>query len=390
MATTQKHNAKMALRLQPGLLQSANEVYGGSSSAQTLGAGHQIAWDEFGLEQIQELDDDQSVESGGFEYAGNQTALKVPSNTVGGPMRYEGIEPVLLAAMGYERPTPDGEEDGFSPESLGSGFYSHVFEIDKHDRHNAAYRTAPDLTGITQASISFDATDRKNRAMTIGIAYGTTDHRYKDCMATSFSISGSASDGLVKWSMGVLGFKEERADYSSSNWTLRSGNNSAQNVLFRHLTCKLGAIASRSAVDIIDFNFNLEIPIEDMQSSESGEFITEPYLNDKYKATLELTLARHEADTWRTALETPTAQSCSFEFTSGSYGLKILFENLKITNSNISGDGLPKQKLVFQCGPQPSGGTDFSSELGNHVLVMDGPVVIHYTSKNSDNWLRLE
>jgi len=390
MATiTRKHLENMAIRLQPQLLQAANEIWGGSSSAQTLGALNKIAYDSESLEQKQELDEDESIETAAFQKLGNQTGLRVTGD-ISGPMRYDGVEPILFAAMGYERPTPDNEEDGFSPESVGGSLFSHVWELDRNDRHNAEYRTAPDLTGITQASISFNATDRKNRAFTIGVVREINDHRFKDCMVQSFGFSGTAADKMIKWNVSVVGQKEERSDFSSSTWTAPTNHDSSKNVLFKDLTVKLGNLAARAVVDVVGFNVSVEIPHLIESTSESKEFISEPILNDNYVVTLELTLARHEVDTFKAALEASTVQACSLEFAAGSNTFKILFENMKIADAPIGDEGVPRHTLTFQCGPQPSGGTDFTSELGNHGLVMDGPIVLQLTSSNSDNWLRKE
>jgi len=386
---TRKHLEKLSLRLQPGLLQSATEIFGGSASAQTLTSVNQIAYDTESFTQDNELDDDRSIEGSAFENLGNQTGLKAQGE-VTGPLRYDGLEPLILAMMGFERPTGSTDDAGFSPESVGGSLFSHLFELDAHDRHNAAYRTTFDLDGITQASISFDASDRKDRAVTIGLARDPNDHRYKDSMIQSFGFSGTPDDKIIKWTMSVVGEQEERADFDSDNWDFAPGNGPAKNVLFKDLTAKLGNLASRAVVDLAGFNITVEVPLLIEQTSESDSFITEPFLQDKYKVTLELTVARHDADTFRAALEANTEQACSLEFSSGSNTFKFLFESMRLMTSPLGDEGVARQVLTFMCGPLPSGGTDFSSELGNHVLKMGGPFSIQNTSQNADNWLRKE
>ena len=202
MATTKKLESIAALRLELGkAIGDTLWAYNGGTVI-SLGAGHAIPYTNISVNGKNDLFEDESIDAVAQKDVPVQTGIKAPLDSWEGNVRYVGMDRLLYWMFGYE----DG---GSSPQDLTGGIYSHLFELDKYERHLTSYRTAE------QTDPAYASTDRKNRFAMLGVKKGTNDYRFPYLLCGGFGFSSSAGNPLT-WNAKGQALKEERADYSSA------------------------------------------------------------------------------------------------------------------------------------------------------------------------------
>jgi hypothetical protein len=258
-----------------------------------------------------------------------------------------------------------------------------LFELDKYERELTSYRTAERGTG-------WNLLDRKNRYACIGVKEGPQDHRYTFAICNGFGFSSKAGEALT-WNAKGIAYKEERGDYTSSGWTYASGVAGSTNMaMHHHLNLSMGPAGALVDLAVTDFSVNVDIPIFTDQDSESGLYIAEPALNGKYGVQLSFTLARHSVDTYLTYRDSFTAVCAKAVFTLGSYEFGLYFPDLRISDASVSEDDVARTPITFESAKEPVGGNPFSSEIGSHTLVQQGPIFCLVKNTNSTNEMRRE
>jgi len=455
MADTKKVEAIMAVRLQPGKVQGATEVWGGSASAQTLGAGNAFPYTDFSVVGNIEINHDDAIDGQAYKDVPNLVQLMVEGD-IGGYVRYEGMDRLHYWGFGFEDPGNSPQtacsftvsgisvdpavDDVYSnngseftiialnlsagagtiltkrtsgsnpPESSGtltrvsgsgdstisfsatsSIYYAHLFELDSHERSNEPYRAS---NPNEQTAGDYNSADRKNRMATIGIKRGPNDHRFRDAMCKRMAFSGSAGEA-IKFSYGVVAYKEERGDYSSSSWTFPSNvAGSARRALVRQLTVSLKPVGG-AWVDlaISDFDVTVDMPLQIIQDTESDKYLTEPVMEGFYSVDCNLTLARHSVDTYLGYRD--ELKQCAVKIWaalgSANNEFRIYMPNLVVSDSEVTDDDVPQNTIKLASGPKDTGFDPFSLfERHGFTIVQNGPIYLITTNANSTNEMRRE
>jgi hypothetical protein len=336
-----------------------------------------LAYTEFNPGSQTENFEDDTFNGGAFKDLPIQTK-RGAEFPVSMNLKYAGLDALMYWAFGWEYP-------GVSPVDLTGGYYSHLWELDRNDRHNAAYRASgPD----EQYAGQYTAGDLKNRAATMAIKRGTNDFRYKNAMCKKFTISGKAGEPL-KFSADVIAYFEERGDYSNANWTFASPG-SALSVMFHHLTVSIGPSGSLVAVGITDFDISVSIPLQATQDTVSGLYVMEPVFEGKYDIAASFTLSRFSADTYLAYKEALTPLCAKLVAASGSYGFEMFLPKLVIPDAPISGDNVANQKLTFNCASQTNALNPFATETAGHTIIQESPFFLVTKNQNATNEMRRE
>lgn len=379
MSITQKKDSLAAFRLEigKGLGITYPAMSYGGNTVQALSAGHAIPHIGGSFKSVQDVIEDDSIQNVAFKDTPVMGGLSGAIDELTDNCRYVGMDRLLYWMFGYE----DG---GSSPQSLGGGYYSHLFELDKHERHITPYRTEEQTAG------DYASTDRKNRLAIIAVKRGTNDYRYPFAMCSGFGFSSKAGSAMM-WKAKALAYREDRGSYNSASWTIPTGMDlSANMILHHHITVSLGVPGALSTIAVTDFDCNVDIPLDKTQDTVSGLYPAEPVLAGPYAIQLGLTLTRHSSDTYAAWRDAGTELACKIVASSGSYGFEIYFPKLKITDTNISDDAVAKHPLTFASGPEPVAGNPFSSEVGSHDLIEKGNIFIITKNQNSTNEMRRE
>lgn len=381
MSITKRIEDICAFRLEAGKTIGSAWAWNGST-IQSLGANNAIPYINKSVKNSVLHAADDSIEGAAFQDLPVQTGIESPIDSFEGIVRYASyFDKILYWAFGYE--------DGLtSPVDVGGGYYSHLFELDKYDRHFTAYRTAE------QTAVDYGATDRKNRAATFAFKKGPNDYRYRHVMCSSFRIFGDADDGMIRFSASGIAPREDRGDYDSDTWTFPSDAvGSSTDVLFRHLTASLKTQAG-SFVDlgITNFDVNVDIPIQRIRDSESGLYLQEPVFEGKYNVTVTLTLTRHSTDAYHTLRDSfSSKQSLKLVAASGSYEFGIYLPEMYISDTFTNEESVPKQPITFVSGPVDADTANiFATEIGSNALIQEGPIFIMTQNQNSTNEMRRE
>ena len=382
MADTKKVEQICAMRLEDGKLIGSAWGWNGST-IQSLGANNGMPYIEKSIKITPVHGTDDSIENEAFTDLPTQLGLEAPMDNIGGIVRYNTfMDKLLYWMLGYE----DG---GSSPVDAGGGYYTHLFELDKHERHFTAYRTAEQTAG------DYDATDRKNRAATFAFKRGPNDHRYRHVMCSGFSFSSSADDGFIRWSASGIAPREDRGDYSSGSWTYPTeAVGSSMDALHRHTTVSIKEQGgSFTDLGVSAWEVGVEIPLKFERDTESGLYLTEPVLSGKYGITASITLTRHSVDTYLAYRDdwTSTKLCLKIVAATGSYQFGIYLPELRISDAFPSEEDVAKQPITFQTRPVDADTANiFATEIGTHALIQEGNIFIITKDKNSTNEMRRE
>jgi len=379
MSATKKIESIASFTLEPGKLISGTTINAfsfGGSNISSLGAGLMIPYDDISGKGISENDPDESIDGQAARDLPVQKKIGANLESWGGAMRYLAMDRLLYWMFGYE----DG---GSSPQNLGSGIYSHLFELDSHERNLASYRTAE------KTAVDYNMLDRKNRYACLGIKRGTNDFRYPFLLCGGFGFSSTAGEAL-KWTAKGPAYREDRSDYSSGSWTLAAGlGGSANKIMHHHLTLSL-APASGAFVDlaVTDVNVSVDIPLLLDQDSESGKYIAEPVMNGKYGVDFNFTLSRHAVDTYLQYRDNFQEVFAKLVYTSGDYEFGLYLPSMVINDSAPTGDDVARLPIAFSTAKEPSGGNPFVTEVGDHDIIQAGPLFCITKNTNSTNEMR--
>lgn len=377
MATTRKIERVAAMRLGLGKTAGATGWAFGGSTIQTLGANNGFAYVTIDKKGETQSVQDESIDQGGFMSLPVQTRKSAMFETEGN-VKYRGFNKLLYWMFGYE----DG---GSSPQNLGGGYYRHVYELDKYERHYTSYRTAE------QTDVGYLSTDRKNRAADFAYKEGTNDHRYAFAMCQAFSFSSSASD-LLKWGATGRGYQEERGDYSSSTWTLPTGQSgSSLCATHQDLTFSIGPSGALVTLGVSDLSIEVEVPLALQQDSESGKFLIEPVFEGKYTVNVSFIVTRHSADTYLAYRDSWQQVAFKAVYASGSNNIGLYCPALNVVESEVSEEDVPNVPVVLRSGPEPNTGVPvFTTELGTVNQIQFPPLFCIAENEDSTNEMRRE
>lgn len=257
--------------------------------------------------------------------------------------------------------------------------YEHLYELDAHERHLTSYRTAEQITGWTSGFL-------KNRMATLGIAMGLNDFRYKNAMCKKFGFV-SAAGGLAEMNSEFLAYTEDRGDYSSSSWTYPTSLIDSDNIIAHHqLMFEVGtAEGSLTALGITNVNLDCTIPLQVIQDTTSGLYISEPVMEGKYECELAATLSRYSADTYQDLTDAWTSVVVRLAANYGWYMTEFLVQEAKIAESGPDDDDVAKENLAFRPGYTTS--NNWSTWLSGNSLIQNSPILMRVRDADSQNYM---
>lgn len=422
-------------------------AYGGSTIP-TLGAGHALSYVAGSPKGLNGVLDDNSIENQAFPDLPNQVMISADLESLEGEPHYEGEDRLWYWFGGYEdggsspsqqfiftvsgvtvtptagatytnnsstftvratnitsgagtirceRTTGSNDPSGDTlVKASGTGdasitfsanditYYNKIFELDMHERHLTAYRTAEQTAG------DYSADDFKNRFAVFAVKEGPNDHRYPFVLCNGFSFASSAGQAL-KWTAKGLPYREDRGDYSSASWTFPTGGSGTDSRIMHHqFTVSLGPVGALVDIGTLDFNIDVDIPLKKDQDTESGLYIKEPVQEGKYNVGVALTLSRHSVDTYLAYRDAFTNLAMKIVAVNGNYEFGFYFPDLIIEGSDVSEEAVATNPITFRSGPEPSGGNPFVAEVGSIDLIQAGNMFILARNTNSTNEMRRE
>jgi hypothetical protein len=256
--------------------------------------------------------------------------------------------------------------------------YEHLYELDAHERHFMAYRTAEQITG-------YAAGDKKNRMATIGVKMGTNDYRYPNAMCKGFELRSQAA-AFAELGMDFCAYDEERGDYDSDTWTFPTTRDSTENIVVHHQTAfEIGASESALvALGITSFNLKCGVPLQVLQDTLSGTHIAEPVMEGKYETTLESTISRYAAETYQTYRDAWTSVVARISAVSGYYMQEVLVQEAKLPQAGPTDDDVAQENLNIVLGSDAATNA-WSTWLYGNTLIQNGPIVLRIRNTDSVN-----
>lgn len=375
MGLTLKHEKIAAFRQEKGKLASSAFQYGGST-IMSLGSGHAIPYTSISIGGSITTTTDDSIEGQAHKDIPILSGITAPMDSWEGNLRYQGMDRLLYWMFGWERP-------GTSPVSLGGGYYSHLYELDRYETEFLPYRSDE------QTAIDYHATDRKNRYSVLGLKLGSNDYRYPFLICSGFSFSSEAS-GILKWNAKGLAYREDRGNYNSAAWTFENDVAGSSLVIPHHnLVASIGPIGgSLSTIGLKSVSVNVDKPQYSEQDSMSGLYNGEPVLSGQYETTINLLIARHSVDTYLSYRDSGSELCLKLVWTSGSYVFALYFPSVKIGESSISEDDVARNPINLIAGKPSS--NPFSSDITGHTLIQNGSIYCVTKNKNNVNEMRRE
>ena len=456
MGTTRKALSIGAFQLEPGLDDGGSaptDGWGDSSAIQTLGSGDALSITSMNIVGKSETAENESIDGQAFKDIPNQVQVGA-QGSMGGDLRYRGIDKLLYWALGFERPgespitacqftiasalTDDPEVDDvysnnsneftitgldltlgvgtiYAKRTSGTGSPTTTGDLDYVSGGEAGDDpiTYSATTGLyyshmfeldamdrhfapyravpdEQTAGDYNVGDRKCRMATIAQKKGPNDHRYPNSMCMKFALSSQAG-GSSTWTADLIAYDEDRGDYSSASWTFPAGaTGSAYRILHHHWKVSLGSSGSLTDIGVTDFEIGIDIPLDVKQDTESGLYVAEPIGAAKYSITGKLSITRHSVDTYHAYRDAFTALVLKFVATNGNDQFKILMQDVVITEASTTEDDVSPIPLTFAFGPDTNALTPFSYELEGHTIVQDSPILIITNNANSTNEMRRE
>lgn len=377
MAITKKTDTIMAADLCIGkVIGSYVGTYHGwgGSSLMTLGAGHAVPYIDTTLGGKNKSEPDDSIEGQAFPDTPVLTEIGA-NGDINMVCRYLGLDRWWYWAFGYE-------DAGSSPQSLGAGYYSHLYEMDLHERHVTPYRTAEQTAG------DYNALDRKVRLMQIGRKLATNDYLYQSCACEGFSLQSKAGD-FLRASFKTLAYKELRGSYNSAAWTFPAGvAGSALDIPHHHLTVQLGPPGALVTLGCSDISMSLTYPLRKDKDTVSGLYLEEPKLEGTVEPKASLTLSTHATDTYQAYSEDwSTALCMKWVWTFGSYQFGLYFPDVRVENAEITGDGVAKNIVPLSIRKEPNIAAPVFTFTG-HTLIQGSMIYAWVKNTNSTNEMR--
>jgi hypothetical protein len=257
--------------------------------------------------------------------------------------------------------------------------YEHIFELSR-SRH----LVTPDSD---EQFSSYVAGDKLSRMCTFGVKMATNDFRYPFAMCSRFSFNSEAG-GFCSWDNDFIAYDEQRGDYGSASWTFPSGRVSpTYDMMHHHLHVEIGeSESSLVSLGVTSLDFNVDIPLQVIQDTASGLYISEPVLSGFYGVDANFVLSRYSAETYQDLLDAWTSVVARIAGHQGFYMSEILIQEAKIDTAGPDDDNVAKEPLHLVCGSDGSS-NNWSSWLYGRTPVQKGPAVIRVRNDVATNYM---
>lgn len=273
---------KAAFRKDRGLYGAGPVItYPQTPGAADLAATHMLPFDAESMGKAIERSQDVALVGAGRPEPTDIIKM-TPAGSVGGSLRYQGWERLMLCAMGYENPQD-------SPVQLGvTSAYAHLFELD--DTLQDETWRANELDGYTPTSTY----DKKVRRGMLGLAKQVNDWVWQSVMVNKMTLSGNNDE--VKINFDLAGYDLVKGAYNSANWTLPVGS-TAQS-LFQQAEVKIGPYGGGAGAMTIYEPSSFELVLDnklktDDFTTESGPNIIQPVRSDFREVSFKIEFPRY-------------------------------------------------------------------------------------------------
>ena len=389
VGSSKDFDKKYAVKNAVGLTPSAGELYGGATYP-TLGANDLIRLDEADIIDNPEQFDDVSS-TGNMIKRGTEVSAVLPTFSLKSKFYSLGIEPILIAAMGYE------DLDG--PLNYSTTEYSHLFDIDPEGKDQRAYDTteAADATANVALSPAYNAGDRLNRYFTLGIEKGPYDEQLHNCAISEFTISAESKGPVMLEASGTGEIVVRNTSKTTvDSWTELSGAFD-QWFALRHCSATFGPLASEIAVSIFSYSIKTTYGMaEDLVTSgtsNSGLSRAEPVSTGEIECEVTFQINKHDTINYKTYEQAGTVCSLTLDHTRGTDRLILLFPHLVIQSATEEISDGSKINVVAK-GYLPTGVDPYTTERSlsgtEHTKAKTTPFYFILSNQRSDNGLRLQ
>ena len=209
-------------------------------------------------------------------------------------------------------------------------------------------------------------------------------------MCQGFTFTSQAA-GLSTLSVKLVGRGEERGDYSSSAWTPSSDVVDNEFIPAHHqIGIQFGTTdASYVSLAATDVSIECSIPLQKVQDTVSGLYLTEPCFEGKYEVSATITLSRYSSETFQ-ALRDSFSEVTARIFAEyladdgNSYMLEFIIADAIITDGGPDDSDVAKEVLILKTGFSTSY-TKVANILEGVDTIQGGPMVMRTRNLNSVN-----
>lgn len=329
---------------------------------------------------------------------------------------YEGLEYLLLAAMGFEAPgvytgvyaTP-GSGGSPAPELAAANHaYHHIFEMDDTLAREAWVGNGverPNSSGGATDPTYWTAADKKVRAFDLlidkRVPSGYT-FRFNSCMVTGFTAKATLQGVKITWDL--LAKTVTLDNSSTAGWLTPAGQiatyGSNERAIFPHLAFGIGAAGASapSALGIMDFELKVSNPLDaSRESGSASQYIIEPVRSGVRKTTGTLKLARFLSTQMQTWMSGATDLQINAVFTGTNridmqlsstwYRIfQLMLPQVRILKAEypVAGPGVITGDIEFEATPPAAEPTWVTTARGGITKVKSGELIVGL--RNSRGW----
>lgn len=262
--------------------------------------------------------------------------------------------------------------------------YEHFFELDSIDRKLRDY-TAAEIATL----LDYNVGDKKNLMATIAKKMGSYDILYPNAMAKGWKYVCKPA-AMTTWEVDLLAFEQQRGDFNSDDWTLKSSLADNANVPahYQH-TLEMGVnLAGLFEVCSTDVEVSCETAVQEVQTMCSGLHIAEPHLSGYYNMSLNVMIPRHSDQTYQTYRDGQTRLCAKLSANFGWYHTEMFIKRLALQKAGPNSDDIAAEPLEAKIGICPASENPFTDILLQSE-VHESPLVYSVINLNPLNSMRL-
>lgn len=316
-----------------------------------------------------------------------------PSGPLSCSLWYEGLEYLLLAALGFENPTVfsgvfgSGSGGSPAPDAVTPTAFYHLFECDENlhrEPWQAGERSAS--TGGSTDPTYWTAADQKVRSVSLGIDKTMpidAVHHFIDCMVKKATFNFTQTKMGVDFDL-IPNKLDRTAALNRDNWASAS----MERALFPGLTVNIGAVGSSlgPALAVAEASIDLDNGLDDGSFDTGTYYRSEPRRGDSGRTiTGKIKLARYlnsQAEDWRdVGTNLQLVLTATGGFISGSglrHEFKFILPKVELTKADfpVAGPGVISGDIEFKAAKPDSTQAWLTSLLGGITQVKANELLI--------------
>lgn len=288
-----------------------------------------------------------------------------PSGSLSASMWFEGLEYLLLAALGFENPSVytgvwgSGSGGSPAPDASTPTAYYHLFECDDNLHREAwqAGERAASSGGSTDPTY-WTASDQKVRSVSLCVDKPVPTayvHHFLECMVRKATFSFTQQKMAADFDLIPMSLDKTSA-MNRDNWAAAS----SERALFPGVTIQIGAIGASLAValPVQEITIELDNGLDDGSFDTGSYYRSEPRRGDGgRKITGKIKLARYSSSQWEDWMDGDTDLQAMIMCNGGAipgsssvYQYEFILPALKVTKADfpVAGPGVLTGDIEFQ------------------------------------------